>query len=184
MTISYRPLRREDFPRLSRWQASPHVARWWRDPADLASVIGEYGPVVDGTDPTEVFVIELEGEPIGIIQRYLLADYPAWASVLDLRDAVGIDYYLGDPDLIGRGLGSRAIARFARDTLIRYGEAALVVAAPQQGNVASWRALEKAGFARLWAGRLDSDHPSDAGPAYVYAFWRDRPPEPGGPRPT
>jgi aminoglycoside 6'-N-acetyltransferase len=173
-------LRTEDFWRLSRWQASPHVARWWRDPADPASIAAEYGPVVDGTDPTEVFVIELDARPVGIIQRYLLADYPAWAAALDLTDAVGIDYYLGDPDVTGRGVGSRAIALFARDTLTRYAGAAQVVAAPQQDNLASWRALEKAGFERLWAGQLESDHPSDAGPAYVYALGRDRRDRPPG----
>jgi aminoglycoside 6'-N-acetyltransferase len=121
-----------------------------------------------------VLVIELGGRPVGIIQRYLLADYPAWAAALDLRDAVGIDYYLGDPDLTGRGVGSRAIAGVARATLIRYGEAAQVVAAPQQDNIASWRALERAGFERIWAGQLDSDDPSDAGPAFVYSLRRDR----------
>ncbi|HWB36124.1 MAG TPA: hypothetical protein VHA75_08875 [Rugosimonospora sp.] len=47
------------------------------------------------------------------------------------------------------------------------------MAAPQLANVASWRALERAGFSRLWAGQLDSDDPADAGPAYVYAV--DRP---------
>jgi len=178
MTISYRPLRAEDFPRLAGWQASPHVARWWQEPTDLESITAEYDPTVDGSDPTEVFVIESEGRPVGIIQRYLLADYPAWAASLYLSDAAGIDYYLGDPDLVGRGLGSRVIARFARDTLIHHGGAARVVAAPQQANVASWRALEKAGFVRIWAGQLDSDHPSDAGPAYVYALGRDNSPGP------
>jgi aminoglycoside 6'-N-acetyltransferase len=176
--IAFRPLRRDDFERLSAWQASPHVARWWQEPADLASITAEYGPVVDGTDPTEVFVIELGGRPVGIIQRYLLADYPAWGAALDLRDAVGIDYYLGDPDLTGRGVGSRAIDQFAQATLVRHGEATQVVAAPQQDNIASWRALEKAGFERIWSGQLDSDHPSDAGPAFVYALRRDRLPGP------
>jgi RimJ/RimL family protein N-acetyltransferase/aminoglycoside phosphotransferase (APT) family kinase protein len=177
MTISCRSLRSEDFPRLAHWQASPHVARWWRRPADLASITAEYAPSVEGLEPAEVFVIELDGQPVGIIQRYLLADYPGWAASLNLRDGVGIDYYLGEPGLTGQGLGSQTIAQFAQDALTRYPEATKVVAAPQQENVASWRALEKAGFERVWAGQLDSDDPSDAGPAYVYCLQRDgRPP--------
>jgi aminoglycoside 6'-N-acetyltransferase len=43
---------------------------------------------------------------------------------------------------------------------------------PQQENVASWRALEKAGFERIFAGPLESDDPSDSGPAFVYALRR------------
>jgi RimJ/RimL family protein N-acetyltransferase/aminoglycoside phosphotransferase (APT) family kinase protein len=169
-TISFRPLESGDFARLARWQSSPHVARWWRDPADLASIAAEYGPVVDGCDPTEVFVIHHRGQPMGIIQRYRVNDYPAWGKALDLEGAIGIDYYLGDERVTGRGLGSQVIGAFARDTLSTHRDVGVIVAAPQQENVASWRALEKAGFERLWSGQLDSDDPSDAGPAYVYVL--------------
>jgi len=48
-------------PLLARWQTRPHVARWWRDPCDLASITAEYLPCIDGRDPTEIFVIELDG---------------------------------------------------------------------------------------------------------------------------
>ena len=185
MTISFRPLRRADFPMLARWQASPHVARWWKEPADLATIATKYTPTVEGRDPTEVFVIELEGAPVGIIQRYLMADYPDWAAAIGFGNAAGIDYYLGEAELTGKGTGSRVIAGFAAETLARYPQVPVVVAAPQQDNVASWRALEKAGFERLWAGRPDSDDPSDAGPAYVYGLRRQEgtttptPPTPG-----
>src|SRR5437899_302177 len=152
MRLSFRPLRRDDLPLLARWQTRPHVARWWRDPSDLASITAEYLPCIDGRDPTEVFVIELDGRSAGIIQRYALADDPDWETAVGFGDAAGIDYYLGDEALTGKGIGSRVIARFARETLTRYPDVPLVIAAPQQANVASWRALEKAGFERLWAG--------------------------------
>jgi aminoglycoside 6'-N-acetyltransferase len=148
------------------------VARWWREPADLATIAATYLPVLQGLDPTEVFVIELDGNPVGIIQRYLMADNPEWAAAVGTQDAAGIDYYIGEERLIGHGLGSRVIAQFALETLARYPQVTTVVAAPQQDNMASWRALEKAGFKRLWAGQLDSDDPSDAGPAYVYSLHR------------
>jgi aminoglycoside 6'-N-acetyltransferase len=44
--------------------------------------------------------------------------------------------------------------------------------AVQQENPASWRALEGAGFQRVWAGMLDSDDPSDQGPSYLYSMRR------------
>jgi RimJ/RimL family protein N-acetyltransferase/aminoglycoside phosphotransferase (APT) family kinase protein len=172
MTIAFRPLRKDDFLRLARWQARPHVARWWREPDDLVTIAEKYTPSVEGRDPTEVFVIEFDGAPVGLIQRYRMADHPDWVAAVGFGGAAGIDYYLGEEDLIGRGIGSRAIATFARETLTRYPDVPLVIAAPQQANVASWRALEKAGFERLWAGQPDSDDPSDAGPAYVYGLRR------------
>jgi aminoglycoside 6'-N-acetyltransferase len=181
--VVLRPLARDDLPLISRWLAEPHVARWWRDAGGPSAVEAEYLPCITGDDPTEVFAIEIGGRPVGLIQRYLISDNPDWARAmaatpLPVGGAVGIDYLIGDPDLVGRGLGSTVIRTFTELTFLRYPEAGVVSAAVQQDNPASWRALERAGFARLWAGQLDSDDPSDAGPAYVYARTRGAPATP------
>jgi aminoglycoside 6'-N-acetyltransferase len=108
-----------------------------------------------------------------MIQRYRNRDHPAWDRAIGIEGAASIDYLLGQEADRGRGLGSAAIAAFTDDVFAAYPDVAVVVAAPQQANAASWRALERAGFARVWEGLLDSDDPADAGPAYVYA--RPRP---------
>jgi aminoglycoside 6'-N-acetyltransferase len=177
--LTFRPLARGDLAQLSRWLAEPHVARWWRDPNDLASVEAAYLPCIDGTDPAEVFIIEADGRPAGLIERYLVADDPAWdhairATGTDTGCAAGIDYLIGDPALTGRGYGTAAISLFTPMTFRRYPEADAVVAAVQQANTASWRALERSGFSRWWAGLLESSDPSDAGPAYLYGIPREQ----------
>jgi aminoglycoside 6'-N-acetyltransferase len=177
-----RPLTRDDLPRLSQWLAEPHVAKWWRDPSDLASVEASYLPCIDGTDPTEVFVIEAEGRAAGLIERYLVADNPEWDHAMQATGAVtgcaaGIDYLIGEPSLTGRGHGTAVISLFTALTFRRYPRAEAIVAAVQQANVGSWRALERAGYHRWWGGQLESSDPSDAGPAYLYGM--RRPPAPG-----
>jgi aminoglycoside 6'-N-acetyltransferase len=175
----FRRLQTVDLPLVARWQSRPHVARWWREPADIGSVTSRYSPSIDGRDPTEVFIVEFDNEAVGLIQRYLLADNPEWAVAIGIQNGAGIDYFLGEQSLVGKGLGTRTIARFAEDTFVRYPAVPLIVAAPQQDNMASWRALEKAGFQRIAAKELESDDPSDAGPAYIYALGRpgrNRPP--------
>jgi aminoglycoside 6'-N-acetyltransferase len=180
MKITFRPLEPEDLELLARWQSAPHVARWWQDPADIESITAKYAPSVLAEERTEVFVILVDGDPVGLIQRYRHRDHPDWDRAVGVPDAVGIDYYIGEAERVGRGIGAAAIGAFARETLGYYPDMDCVVAAPQQENVASWRALEKAGFSRVWAGRLDSDDPSDAGPAYVYRLGRsDLGPVPG-----
>lgn len=173
--ISFRPLTRDDLPALARWLAQPHVARWWREDADLAAVTARYLPCLEGRDPTELFVIEADGSPAGFIQRYLIKDDPGgWADVLaatgapGVDAAFGLDYLIGDPALTGRGIGSAAIAEFTRLAFERYPEADSALVDVAQGNVASWRALERAGFHRCWAGELTSADPSDQGPTYLY----------------
>jgi aminoglycoside 6'-N-acetyltransferase len=54
--FSFRPLSRSDFPLLQEWLGRAHVAAWWHERLDLTSVEVKYGPRVDGTEPTYVFV--------------------------------------------------------------------------------------------------------------------------------
>ena len=176
VTIAFRAVRRSDFARLSRWLGAPHVAVWWRQPHHAADLEAEFGPVVDGRDPTEVLVVEEDGHDVGLIQRYRLDDNPQWEQAVSVgsapRPAIGIDYLIGDESRIGKGLGPRIIARITDDTWERYPEAVAVVVAVQQANRRSCRALEKAGFEREWSGVLRSIDPSDAGPSHVYVRLR------------
>jgi hypothetical protein len=50
--LSFRPLERSDFPLLQQRLAAPHVAAWWKERNDRASVEAKYGPRVDGAEPT------------------------------------------------------------------------------------------------------------------------------------
>lgn len=175
-TVTLRPMRRSDLPLLARWLAQPHVERWWSgEPQDLEAVEAKYGPCIDGEDPTELFVVEEAGRPVGMIQRYRIADHPEWASVLvgivAPEEAAGIDYLIGEPDTLGRGVGTAAIAAAVPEVFAAYGVTA-IVASVQQANRPSWRALERCGFVRAWAGDLDSPDPSDAGPAFIYLLDR------------
>jgi aminoglycoside 6'-N-acetyltransferase len=182
--VRLRALARDDLPLLSRWLDREHVRRWWvGDAADVPTLERRYGPSIDGADPTRVFVILAGGRPVGIIQRYALADEPEWSDVLsvgiDLRGAAGIDYLVGEPSALGRGVATAAIRACVEETYAA-GAATGVVVAVQQANSASWRALERAGFVRAWAGRLASDDPADAGPAYLYVHRRDGVMRPAG----
>ena len=168
MDVSFRPLARADFALLARWIAAPHVAPWWREDASPEAVESAYGPAVDGADPTEMFIAALEGRDVGYVQRYLLVDYPDWSTTLGITAGAGIDYLIGEADEIGTGVGSAMVDAFTAATLDRYPEIDCVAVAVQQANPRSWRALEKAGYARVFAGTIESSDPSDDGPSYVY----------------
>jgi aminoglycoside 6'-N-acetyltransferase len=176
VAVTFSPLATEDLPMLATWLDAPHVKRWWPDPSDLASVTSKYAAMSEGRDSTQGFLILRDDLAVGFIQSYRIADEPDWARAVavavDGRDAVGIDYLIGVPEWTGRGLGTTAITAFVATLWDRYPGTRSVVVAVQQDNVASWRALERAGFARVWSGLLETDDPSDQGPAYLYV--RDR----------
>lgn len=166
----------EDLPKLALWLAAPHVKEWWPEPDDLESVMARFLPLIEGIDRTEGFVI-LSGQlPIGYIQRYRFADEPDWqrtvALAIDSSEAAGIDYFIGEVAMVGRGIGSEAIRTFVADLWRIYADVTTVVVAVQQLNLASWHALENAGFGRVWGGQLASDDPSDQGPAFLYTLSR------------
>ena len=150
------------------------MAPWWPDESTVAALESAYGPTVDGDDPTEGFVVELDGRAVGFVQRYLLDDYPEWSSAVGVERAAGIDYLIGVAELTGVGLGPVIVDAFTAATFERYRDIDCVAVAVQQANRRSWRALEKAGYEQVLAGAIDSDDPSDAGPSYTYV--RRRPP--------
>jgi aminoglycoside 6'-N-acetyltransferase len=166
----------DDLPTLFGWLCQPHVAEWWRDvPPDLVAVEEEYGPCIDGEDPTQLFVVTYAGRDIGMVQRYLLDDEPVWLRALentvDITNAAGMDYLIGDPEAIGKGIGTAMASAFAAE-IFAWRPVARIVVNVDQANPASWRILGKAGFRRSWAGELDSPDPSDQGEQYLYVLRR------------
>jgi aminoglycoside 6'-N-acetyltransferase len=161
---------RRDLSLVDAWLSQSHVAEWWHEHALGIDAAASFGPSIDGEDPMEVFVVDWDGRPIGLVQRYRMADEPAYAAALggDLSRAVGIDYLVGEPDAVGMGIGPRVIDAFSADTFATMDTIDEIVVAVQQANRRSWRALEKAGYTRVFAGMIDTGDPSDTGPSYVY----------------
>ena len=175
--LGFRPLRREDFPTLARWLAEPLVARWWDDDAWPEALERDFGPCIDGREPTEVFVVSADGEEFGLIQRYPVAAYPEdlaeLAEVLPVPPgALSIDYFIGEPGHRGRGLGAAMIAAFVAQTWEAAPGAGEVLVPVAAGNTGSWRALERAGFTRAAEGELEPDNPRDPRDHVVYRLAR------------
>lgn len=159
MTVTLRPLAADDLDTVVRWLAEPHVTRWWEASTEPHAVRARYADRIAGREPTDVFVISLDDHPAGLIQRYLIDDHPDWAAVLRATGALpfpaaGLDYLIGDPSLTGHGIASTAIRRCTELTFTRYPDIDAVTAAPFTENIASWRALERAGFTREWTGPI------------------------------
>jgi aminoglycoside 6'-N-acetyltransferase len=150
--VEFRRLERSDFDLVRQWLSAPHVSEWWGEPRDLAGVEAEFGPCVDGVDPTLVFVVTISdgavtSVPVGIVQSYMLRDTPEYESAVGVLEAAGIDLLIGDFDLIGTGLGKETITRFVREIgWSLFPDAKRYMAGPSVRNVRSRRAFERAGF--------------------------------------
>lgn len=128
-------MRRNDFRLAAGWLVEPHVAatEWGTVEATTAGLEAEFGAAVDGTDGMAVFLVSEGERPVGIIQSYRIGDDPEY---LDDRwmvgappDEVSMDYLIGEPDAVGRGLGSEMIRRFAAGLWERYPRAPSAIVA-------------------------------------------------------
>jgi RimJ/RimL family protein N-acetyltransferase len=158
MGIEFRLLTVNDLPLLHEWLGREHVLRWWGERGTYDDVVEYYLPSIEGSDPSDLYAIVVDGRSVGFIQTYLLADYPEHAMLLDAGvEAAGLDLFIADAELIGQGLGTEVIRSFAVGVVFARAETRSCVADPDVRNVASIGAFEKAGFVRV----RDYHDPSD-----------------------
>ncbi len=146
--IVLRAMTHGDLPILARWLRAEHVRRWWGNDreTDDERVAATYGPRVDGTTPTRMWVVDVNGHSIGFVQDYRIRDHPSFALLTPDPDAIGLDYVIGEPAWVGRGLGARILWTWMLRARQRFPDAWAYFAAPDHANAALLRILEKAGF--------------------------------------
>jgi aminoglycoside 6'-N-acetyltransferase len=144
-----RPLGRDDFGLVVSWLAEPHVAQWWGAPLTLAGVEKEFGPCIDGVDPTQVYIVSADGAALGLVQIYRLADNPDYERAVGVDDAAGVDLLVGEAERLGHGVGPAIIRAAVELIWQRYGDVRYAMAGPSVRNTRSHRAFEKAGFEAL-----------------------------------
>ncbi|MBA2673321.1 GNAT family N-acetyltransferase [Ramlibacter sp.] len=175
--FDFRPIARGDFAQLAHWLRQPHVARWWADDPSPQALEADYGGVIDGTEPCDVFIALLGGRPFGLAQRLRWDAYPDYLAELQRLmpappGAYSIDYLVGEIADTGRGLGSAMVGGFVQRLWSDKPDAAAVIVPVHAHNAASWRVLERNGFRRLASGELDPDNPADTRDHHIYGIER------------
>jgi aminoglycoside 6'-N-acetyltransferase len=151
--IGFRRMTRDDLPTYVDWQLAPHARRWFHaGRMDLAEAERRYGPRIDGDVPTRMWVARVDGRDVGMVQDYRVGDHDEYAAKTGDPEAAAFDYLIGDPDLVGRGIGTRLVGQFLRERLRpAYPDAPRFLASPDHRNRASLRLLDKLGFRQgLW----------------------------------
>ena len=147
MKIGFRPLTASDLPLLYDWLQREHVQRWWTDRETYDEVVEHYLPEIEGSRPTDLYLILFDDRPGGFIQTYRVSDHPEYRDLVAVEDGVaGVDLLIGESELTGRGFGSEALRRFVRDIVFSDTEIHACIADPDAENLASLRAFEKVGF--------------------------------------
>ena len=141
------------------------MREWWNHDPSPAAIENDFGAAIDRSEAGEDWIAELDGRPIGLMQYCRFDDHPDYldemAPVYPVGDGVAsIDYLVGVPDMIGRGIGSEMIAAFVEFTWMHDPTTTSIVVPVNSANVRSWRALLGAGFRLVARGELDPDNPT------------------------
>jgi aminoglycoside 6'-N-acetyltransferase len=135
----FRPMSAGDLPLIRRWLEIPEVTRWWGHADEQYELVrGD----LDHPDMDQ-FIVALDDQPFGYIQCYALS---TWNQSFGLQPPAtrGIDQFIGEPAMIGRGHGSGFIRQFVEGLLAS--GIPRVVTDPDPDNGRAVRAYEKAGF--------------------------------------
>jgi aminoglycoside 6'-N-acetyltransferase len=161
--VAIRPMRDEthDYELFVRWRNEPHVAEWWNTdddpvPMTLEHARAEYGPHADAW--VSACIIAVAERPVGFVQFYPWSDEPDEAREMGVPDpdsSYGLDIFIGEPDMVGRGVGSMVVALVARYVFGTAGANSVALLTPV-GNERAHRAYERAGFRKVRQ-TLDSD---------------------------
>ncbi len=168
--IGFRPLSRADLPAMLRWLSDPDVSRWYGEgELSLESLERHYGPGIDGRDPVDQYIIRIEGRDAGYIQAYVIDDEPEYARQLEVeRGAVGIDLFIGDSMIRGRGWGVLVLRAFVERIVFGTMRAPIAIIAPGPANERAIHVYAKAGFRwRKTVPIIDEESPHNTGDEYV-----------------
>jgi aminoglycoside 6'-N-acetyltransferase len=139
VSYAFRRTTPADLPLLRRWLGTPEVRRWWDDPDDLSEFEEAFADRA-----VAMWIVSHEGRPFAYIQDYDPHAWPAHHFGYLPHGSRGIDQFIGEPEMIGRGHGSAFVGAHV-DRLFDRGAPA-VGTDPHPDNARAIRAYAKAGF--------------------------------------
>lgn len=160
--ILFEPFSSDHFPVFHKWIQEPHVWQWWGEnrPWTLDEIKAKYSSytlrykIERGIKKTiDPFIIKFQEQPIGFIQFYNAFDFPREGfdvqSIWNNMDEslAALDFYIGEPTYIGKGLGSQVLQSFLQTHVFKQYDACLVD--PKKNNKIALKTYSKARFSTV-----------------------------------
>ncbi|MGA7990877.1 MAG: GNAT family N-acetyltransferase [Thermoanaerobaculia bacterium] len=144
----FRSLWRGDLPLVHAWlNAPPVLGTYAKEPTSPRDIDEKYLPRIEGADPVSVFVACVGGDAAGLFQYYAIASFPEYARAIRAEPGwFGVDFFIGEARLRGRGLAPILLEAFAIVTASAVPDATALVAGPDPASEPSIRSLRRAGF--------------------------------------
>jgi aminoglycoside 6'-N-acetyltransferase len=140
MRYTFRAPEWADFPLLERWLQAPEVVEWWGDPANELALLRED---MDEPQMTQL-IVSCDDVPFAYAQHFEVHAWPQEHLAHLPPGARAVDAFIGEPDMLGRGHGSKFLRELAEELVA--GGAPLVAIDPDEDNARARKAYANAGF--------------------------------------
>lgn len=150
--MEIRKMSQKDLPLMTKWLNTKEVLEFFGDPAappNAMQVREKYGPRIAGSVAVEPYIVEIEGKPFAFMQCYRLTDEDYKSYGYSIEETIyGIDQFIGEPELFGKGYGTRMVTEFLNFIFNERGAGAVIVD-PELTNPRAIRCYEKCGFQKI-----------------------------------
>ena len=150
INVNIRAMTNNDFYLMVKWLNNQKVLEFYEEPpSNLDRVINKYGPRIEGEHYVTPCIVEYKNEPIGYIQYYKIQEADLKKYELPKNQSIyGIDQFIGEPQLWGKGIGSLMI-RMMLDYLWDNKGASKVVLDVKKNNKRAISSYNKCGFKQI-----------------------------------
>lgn len=141
---SFRRATLDDLALLKAWQSNQHVREWWEaaEPYDASDL---------GDPRVARCIVSTQGRPFAFMQDYTVHGWPDHHFADLPEGSRGIDQYIGEPEMIGRGHGKAFIRQRMQD-LFQDGTP-VIATDPHPKNGRAIAVYKKLGFIALGSAR-------------------------------
>lgn len=145
-----RQMHATDFELMVKWLNDENVLEFYEEPpTDLDRVIKKYGPRVEGKHYVTPCIVEHKEQPIGYIQYYEIQEDNLKSYGYTTNERIfGIDQFIGETQLWGKGIGT-AMIQMMLHYLHIHKNASRVVLEVKKGNARAISSYKKCGFRKI-----------------------------------
>lgn len=138
-----------DFDEMTKWLNDKKVLEFYGEsPSSLDNVIKKYGPRIKGKHYVNPCIVEYRGKSIGYIQFYeIQKDKLVSYGYANNRYTYGMDQFIGEPGLWGKGIGTTMIQMMLN--YLKQKGASRVVLEVNRRNIRAIASYKKCGFIKI-----------------------------------
>lgn len=155
MKINFVPLEQQHLKLIHKWFQEPSVKKWYARGLTFSygDIEKKYLPRIQGDEQTPSYIININDQNIGFIQYYsLINGFPegitninnALFKLQQRKNICGIDLFIAEGDLRGKGIGVDIINNFIERFLTNNFK--MICIDPSIDNLQAVRCYEKSGF--------------------------------------